>query len=105
MDNWNAALRLTSVFAVMAFIALATSVYEIDRREKSSTDTVVANLADLDQQVQLLSNHLRILSNQYAGQFAAEQRQLQAVTGQIETLSTKYDARLKELEDILRARR
>ena len=60
MDDWNAALRLTSVFAVIAFIALAASVYEIDRREKSSTDTVTANLADLDQQVQLLSNRLRI---------------------------------------------
>jgi len=105
MDDWNAALRLTSVFAVVAFIALAASVYEIDRREKSSTDTVVANLADLDQQVQLLSNRVRILSNQYAGQLAAEQRQLQALTSRIEVLSKQYDARLKELEDMLRARR
>ena len=105
MDDWNAALRLTSVFAVVAFIALAASVYEIDRREKSSTDTVVANLADLDQQVQLLSNRVRILGNQYAGQLAAEQRQLQALTSRIEVLSKQYDARLKELEDMLRARR
>ena len=59
MDDWNAALRLTSVFADSVH-ALAASVYEIDRREKSSTDTVTANLADLDQQVQLLSNRLRI---------------------------------------------
>ena len=105
MHDWNAVLRLISVFAVLVFIALATSVYEIDRREKSSTDTVVANLADLDQQVQLLSNHVRILSNQNAGQFAAERWQLQALTDQIETLSKKYDARLKELEDVLRTRR
>jgi hypothetical protein len=105
MDDWNAALRLTSVFAVIAFIALAASVYEIDRREKSSTDTVVANLADLDQQVQLLSNRVRILSNQYAAQVAADQRQLQALTSQIEALGKRYDTRLKELEDILRARR
>jgi hypothetical protein len=105
MNDWNAALRLTSVFAVIAFIALAASVYEIDRREKSSTDTVVANLADLDQQVQLLSNRVRILGNQYAGQLAAEQRQLQALTSRIEALSKQYDARLEELEDILRARR
>ena len=101
MDHWNAVLRLTSVFAVIAFIALATSVYEIDRREKSGTDTVVASLADLDQRVQILTNHVRILSNQYTGQFAAEQRQLQALTDQIE----KYDARLKELEGVLRPRR
>jgi len=105
MDDWNAALRLTSVFAVIAFIALAASVYEIDRREKSSTDTVVANLADLDQQVQLLSNRVRILGNQYAGQLTAEQRQLQALTSRIEALSKQYDAKLAELENILRARR
>jgi hypothetical protein len=32
------------VFALIVFIALAASVYEIDRREKSSTDAVTANL-------------------------------------------------------------
>jgi uncharacterized protein HemX len=105
MDDWNAALRLTSVFAVIAFIALAASVYEIDRREKSSTDTVTANLADLDQQVQLLSNRLRILSNQNARQLDADQRRIQALTSQIEALSNQYDTRLKQLEDIVRARR
>src|SRR5262245_35400555 len=105
MDDWNAALRLTSVFAVIAFIALAASVYEIDRREKSSTDTVVANLADLDQQVQLLSNRVRILGNQYAGQLSAEQRQLQALTSRIEALSNQYETRLKQLEETVRARR
>ena len=105
MDDWNAALRLTSVFAVIAFIALAASVYEIDRREKSSTDTVVANLADLDQQVQLLSNRVRILGNQYARQLEADQRQIQALTGQIDTLSKQYETRLKQLEETVRARR
>jgi hypothetical protein len=105
MDDWNAAIRLTSVFALMAFIALAASVYEIDRREKSSTDTVTANLADLDQQVQLLNNRIRVLNNQYARQLAADQRQLQALTSQIEALSNQYDTRLKELEDAARVRR
>jgi uncharacterized protein HemX len=105
MDDWNAALRLTSVFAVIAFIALAASVYEIDRREKSSTDTVTASLADLDQQVQLLSNRVRILSNQYARQIDADQRRMQALTGQIEALSNQYETRLKQLEETVRARR
>jgi hypothetical protein len=105
MDDWNAALRLTSVFAVIAFIALAASSYEGDHREKSSTDTVVANLADLDQQVQLLSNRVRILSNQHARQLDADQRRIQALASQIETLSNQHDTRLKQLEDIVRARR
>jgi hypothetical protein len=105
MDNWNSALRLTGVFAMLAFIALAASVYEIDRREKSSTDTVTANLTDLDQQVQLLTHRIRILNNQYARQLAADQRQLQALSNQIEALSDRYDTRLKELEDAVRIRR
>ena len=50
MHDWQAALRLAIVFAVAAFIALAASVYEIDRREKSSADTIAANFADLVQQ-------------------------------------------------------
>ena len=49
MHHWQAALRLLIVFAVAAFIALAASVFEIDRREKSTSDTVTANFADLDQ--------------------------------------------------------
>src|SRR5262245_46843350 len=105
MDDWNAAIRLTSVFAVMAFIALAASVYEIDRREKSSTDTATATLADLDQQVQLLRKRIRVLNDQYARQLAADRRQLQLLTNQIEALSNQYDTRLKHLEDALRIRR
>jgi len=105
MDDWNAALRLTSVFAVIAFIALAASVYEIDRREKSSTDTVTASLADLDQQVQLLSNRIRILSNQYARQIEADQRRIQALANQIEALSNQHETRLKQLEEAVRTRR
>ena len=105
MHDWQAALRLAIVFAVAAFIALAASVYEIDRREKSSADTIAANFADLDQRVQALSDQIRILHNEYAGRLAADQRQLQALTGRIEALSNQYDARLKELEDASRGRR
>lgn len=105
MDDWTAALRLTSIFAVIAFIALAASVYEIDRREKSSTDTVTAKLTDLDRQVQVLGDRIRILNDQHARQLAASQRQLQALTGHVAALSNQYDARLKALEDAARARR
>ena len=105
MHDWQAALRLAIVFAVAAFIALAASVYEIDRREKSSADTIAANFADLDQQVQALGVSNRILHNEYAGRLATDQRQLQALTGRIEALSNQYDARLKELEDASRGRR
>jgi uncharacterized protein HemX len=105
MHNWQAALRLAIVFALAAFIALAASVYEIDRREKSSADTIAANFGDLDQRVQTLSDQIRILHNEYAGRLAADQRRLEALTGQIEALSNQYDARLKELEDASRGRR
>jgi hypothetical protein len=90
---------------VAAFIALAASVFEIDRREKSTSDTVTANFADLDQRVQALSDQIRILHNQYARQLAVDERRLQALTSQIEALSNQYDARLKKLEDDLRVRR
>jgi peptidoglycan hydrolase CwlO-like protein len=105
MDDWNAALRLTSVFAATASIALAASVYEIDRREKSSTDTMTASLADLDQQVQLLNNRVRILGNQYARQIEADQRRIQALANQIDALSNQYETRLKQLEETVRTRR
>ena len=105
MHHWQAALRLLIVFAVAAFIALAASVFEIDRREKSTSDTVTANFADLDQRVQALSDQIRILHNQYARQLAVDDRRLQALPSQIEALSNQYDARLKKLEDDLRVRR
>ena len=88
-----------------AFIALAASVYEIDPREKSTSDTVTANFADLDQRVQAFSDQIRILHNQYARQLAVDERRLQALISQIEALSNQYDARLKKLEDDLRVRR
>jgi hypothetical protein len=104
MHNWQAALRLAIVFAVAAFIALAASVYEIDRREKSSADTIAANFADLDQRVQALNAQIRILHNEYEKRLAADQRRLQALISQIEALSNQYDVRLKELEDASRGR-
>lgn len=101
MNHWQATLRFGILIAVAVFIALATSVYEVDRREKSSIDTLTANLADLEQRVQILTDHVRIISNQYA----ANERRFQVLTNRIEALSHQYDARLKEMDDALRGRR
>jgi hypothetical protein len=105
MHNWQAALRLAIVFAIAAFIALAASVYEIDRREKSSADTIAANFVDLDQRVKALSAQIRLLHSEYEARLAADQRRVQALTSQLEALSNEYDVRLKELEDASRGRR
>jgi cell division protein FtsB len=105
MHHWEAALRLSIVFAVALFVTLAASVYEIDRREKSTSDTVAANFADLDQRVQALSAQIRILHDQYTSQLAADERWLQALNSQIEALRNQYDARVKELEGASRVGR
>ena len=97
MRSGDVALRLLAVFSMAAFIALAASLYEVDRREKSNSGTAAVNLIEIEQQVQVLSNQIRILSNQ----LGANERQAQLLGSQIEAL----DLRLKGLEDALRARR
>ena len=97
MRSGDVALRLSIVFSVAGFIALAASLYEVDRREKSNSGTAAVNLIEIEQQVQILSNQIRILSNQ----LGANERQAQLLGSQIQAL----DLRLKELEDGLRARR
>jgi septal ring factor EnvC (AmiA/AmiB activator) len=101
MRSGDVALRLSIVFSVAGFIALATSLYEVDRREKSSSGTAAANLAEIEQHVQILSNQIGILSNQITRQLSATERQAQALSSQIQAL----DLRLKELENDLRGRR
>ena len=39
MGSGDAALRLSIVFLVAGFLALVASLYESDRREKSTSDT------------------------------------------------------------------
>jgi len=87
-------LRLSIALAVAGFIALVTGIYEIDRREKSSSETVSANIREIDQRVQVLSEQLRILSEQSSTQLGASERQVRALGDQIQSL----DARLKEIE-------
>ena len=56
MRSWDVALRFSIVLALAALIALAASLYEVDRREKSSSGTAAANLIEIEQQVQVLGN-------------------------------------------------
>ena len=97
MRSGDVVLRLSIVFSVAGFIALAASLYEVDRRENSNSATAAVNLIEIEQQVQVLSNQIRILSNQ----LGANERQAQLLDSQIQAL----DLRLKGLEDALRARR
>ena len=101
MRSADMALRLSVVFAVAGFIALVAGIYEIDRREKSSSETVTANLTEIEQRVQSLSEQIRILTDQSSKQLGANERQVQALINQIQAL----ESRLKELEDEFRGRR
>jgi hypothetical protein len=105
MRSGDVALRLSIVFSVASFIILATGLYEIDRREKSSSRTAAANLADIELRVQALSSQISILNNQYMTKVTANERQGEALGSQIQALTHQYDARLDELENDLRVRR
>src|SRR4051812_1260861 len=94
MRDGDVALRLFSVLSVAGFIALAASLYEVDRREKSSLATGEHTLADMEQRHQILRNQFHILNNQLTAQLRATERQVQAL-----------ESRLTELEDGLRGRR
>jgi uncharacterized protein HemX len=105
MRNGDAALRLSIVIAVASFIALTAGLYEIDRREKSTSATRERNLAEIEQRMQVLGDQIHILNNQLTAQLAANERQLETLNGEVQALSRKYESRLKELEDVLRLRR
>jgi hypothetical protein len=47
MHSADAALRFSAVFAVAGFIIMAASLFEIDRREKSNSETVTANFTEI----------------------------------------------------------
>jgi hypothetical protein len=59
MRNGDVALRFSVVFALVGFIIMAAGIYEIDRREKSSSATVTANLTGIEHRVQILSDQIR----------------------------------------------
>jgi small-conductance mechanosensitive channel len=119
MRNGDVALRLSIVLSVVGFTALAAALYEIDRRDKSSSATGDRNLIEMEQRIQALSDQIRVLS----AQLGTSERRVQALGSQAQALAdqynsrltaserqiqffiSRYDARLKELEDDLRVRR
>ena len=119
MRNGDVALRLSIVLSVVGFVALAAALYEIDRREKSTSATGDRYLVEVEHRIQALSDQVRVLS----GQLGSSERQVQSLGSQIQALTdqynsrltaserqiqffiSRYDARLKELEDDLRVRR
>jgi hypothetical protein len=101
MRSGDVALRLSAVFAVAGFIVMAGGIYEIDRRDKSSSETVSANLAEVEQRVRILNEQFRILSEQYATQINTNERRLHSLDIQIQAL----ESRLNDLEEHLRVRR
>jgi len=100
MRNGDVALRFSVVFAVAGFIIMAAGIYEIDRREKSSSETVTRNLTEIEQGVRMLGEQIRILNDQYTTQINRNDRQLQSLDAQVQTL----ESRLNDLEDHLRVR-
>ena len=51
MPSRDVVLRFLVVLTVAGSIALIAGVYEVDRREKSSSETVAVNLRNLDERV------------------------------------------------------
>jgi len=94
MYSGDVALRFSIVFAIAGFIVMAAGIYEIDRREKSSSDTVTANLSEIEQRVRIVNDQIRILNDEYTSQINSNKRELQALGIQIQAL----DSRLNELE-------
>ena len=101
MHSADVALRFSAVFAVAGFIIMAASLFEIDRREKSSSETVTANFTEIEQRVRMLSEQIRILNDQYTSQINRNEQQLHSLDTQVQTL----DSRLNELENRLGDRR
>jgi hypothetical protein len=95
MLSRDVAFRSLIVLTVASSIALIAGIYEVDRREKSTSDTVAANLRELGQRVELLADQFRILNGQFMSQLDASERQVQALSHQMQGL----ELRLKELED------
>jgi uncharacterized protein HemX len=78
----DVALRFSIVILVAVIIAMLAGLYEVDRREKSNSETV------------------RILSEQFTGQLVTSEQQVQFLMNQMQVL----DSRIKKLEDDLRVR-
>jgi cell division protein FtsB len=94
MLSAEVALRFSIVFAVVGFISIAVGIYEIDRREKSSSETQTANITEIERRVRMLADQIRILNDQYTKQMIANEQQVKALGSQIQDL----ESRLHQLE-------
>ena len=94
MHNGDVTLRLLIVFSVAGFIALAAALYETDRREKSSSATADQNLTEVDLRIQILNSQIHIL----AARLDANERQIQALSNQVQAVTDHYDSRLAAIE-------
>jgi chromosome segregation ATPase len=94
MRNGDVTLRLFIVFSVAGFLALAVGLYEIDRREKSSSATGDQNLTEVDLRIQVLNSQIHILT----AQLDANQRQIQGLRNQVQALTDHYDSRVTAIE-------
>src|SRR4029079_2093211 len=90
----DVSFRSLIVLAVASSIALIAGIYEVDRREKSTSDTVAFNLREIGQRVELLADQLRILNMTCMSQLNASERQVQVLDYQMQVL----ELRLKQLE-------
>jgi len=89
MRSGDLALRLSIVFSVAGVLVLVAGLYEIDRREKSSSATLSANVAEIEQRVQLLVHQMRVLSDQHAAQLTATERRLNKLEEDLRTLRSE----------------
>ena len=101
MRSGEVALRLSILFAVAGFITMAAGIYEIDRREKSSSENVTANLTGIEQRLLVLNDQIRIVNDQYTTEFKSNERQIHSLDTRMEAL----ESRLDQLENHLRVRR
>ena|SRR5437868_465982 len=95
MLSRDVAFRSLVVLTAAGSMDLIAGIYEVDRREKSTSDTVAANLRELGQRVELFADQFRILSGQFLSQLNASERQVQVLSHQLQGL----ELRLKELEE------
>jgi hypothetical protein len=89
MRSGDLALRLSIVFSVAGVLVLVAGLYEIDRREKSSSATLSANVAEIEQRVQLLVHQMRVLSDQHTAQLAATERRLNKLEEDLRALRSE----------------
>jgi len=89
MRSGDLALRLSIIFSVAGVLVLVAGLYEIDRREKSSSATLSANVSEIEQKVLGLTSQMRVLSDQYAAHVTATERRLNKLEEDLRALRSE----------------